>query len=327
MSQLGRTASTAIYTGTQTTTGKRVSPSRLLRLNRTLAVLAEQMPILVESGNDDPWADVPEELEPFDDDALDEQELRTVGERRPRPAIVFSRAPAWAPPTDATPAERHAVHGDLRVRVLRPDPGPNRELWTDDLDGGELARVAWAIDHLQGKALRSSTRAQAFVDLEPMSQKRLAEEAGLSTSFLARRRREIIEAPWGLAPLEFFWWKRSQGLTLVEARLLASVLESSPELEARAAAKQVAEELAAPQDVVSRTDAIRKQVPVMRSIIPLLPTLNLLSGALTDIDFEDLDEFVDEAVRTESGSSLDKRGRGLLRLVLAGAFADEEQAG
>lgn len=321
-----RTSATATRTGTSTTTAKRVSPSRLLRLNRTLAVLAEQVPILNQDQDDDPWPDVPEELEPIDDDALDEEDLRPARERRRQPAIVFSRVTTWAPPADAVPAEPYVVHSDLRVRVRRPDMRSNDEPWTDDLDGGELQRVASALDHLQGRALRAASRAEAFVCLETMSQKRLAEEAEISTSFLARRRREIVEAPWGLAPLEFFWWKRAQGLNLVEARLLAQVLKSSPDLEARTAARRVAEVVAAPHEVASRTDAIRKQVPVMRSLLPLLPTLNLLSGALTDVDFEELDDFVDEAVQTESGSTLDRRGRGLLRLVLAGALTDEEQA-
>lgn len=320
-----RTVKPATVTATTTEVGRGNSPTRLLRLNRALAVLAERAALRDGAPSDDPWPDVPEELEPVDEDALDEDEFLYIGGRYRNPMITYSRASAWAPPPGAVPTDSFAVVGDLRMTVRRPMIGRNDDPWAGELVGVELQRIAAALDHLQGKALRATTRPEAFVRLEPMSQKRLAEEASISTSVLARRRREIIEAPWGLAPLEFFWWKRSNGLDLVEARLLVKVLRSEPELEARAVARRVAEVVAAPSETSNRIEAIRKQVPVMRSLLPLLPTLNLLAGALIDVDFDDLDRLIEEAVRNESGNALDKRGRGLVRLALAGAFVAVEE--
>jgi len=142
---------------------------------------------------------------------------------------------------------------------------------------------------------------------------------------LSRRRREIIEAPWGLAPLEFFWWKRDQGLDLLEARLLLQTLRSSPQIEARSAARQVAEVVAVPSEVANRIDAIRKQVPVMRSLLLLLPTLNLLAAALPHVDLNDQDVLVEQTVLSATGRALDNRGRGLVRLALTGVFVDLEK--
>jgi len=312
-------------TGTTATTRTGRSVSLNLRLSRALAVLAERVCVGDRDLSDDPWLDVPEELEPVDDDALDEDVSLYENERHRRPAIIYSRATPWTFPADAVPADPYAVESDLRVTVHRPMTGRTDDPWAGEIVGEELQRIAVALDRRQGRALRATSRPEAFVGLEPMSQKQLAEEARISTSVLSRRRREIIEAPWGLAPLEFFWWKRDQGLDLLEARLLLQTLRSSPQIEARSAARQVAEVVAVPSEVANRIDAIRKQVPVMRSLLLLLPTLNLLAAALPHVDLNDLDVLVEQTVLSATGRALDNRGRGLVRLALTGVFVDLEK--
>jgi hypothetical protein len=319
-------ADTTTTAGTTVQRGSGVVPSRLLRLNRALAALTEQAPLRSDRHTeDDPWPEVPEELEPVDEDPVQEDDLVYIGERRRRPVITFSRVSFWAPPDDAVPADPYAVDAGLRITIYRPAIGWSDDPWTSEIVGDELQRIAAALDHLQARALRAQSREEAYVRLERITQKTLAAEAEVDESTVSRRRREIIEAPWGLAPLEFFWWKRDRGIDLIEAQLLVQLLRSDPGLEDRGLARRVAEKVASPTETVHRTDAIRKQVPVMRSLLPLLPTLNLLSEALAEFDLEELDSIVSEVVRNESGNALDKRGRGLVRLALAGAFTRLEE--
>ena len=82
--------------------------------------------------------------------------------------------------------------------------------------------------------------------------------------------------------------------------------------------------MASQSEAARRADAIRKQVPVMRSLLPVLPTLDLLGRSLADIDLEELDRIVDDLVLRECGRHLEKRGRGLVRMGLVGAFAGME---
>jgi hypothetical protein len=324
----GRSPSTravepTLYSGTKTTTttGRRVSSTRMLRLSRALSVLAEHEALRDRDQDSDPWPDIPEELDPVDHEATDDADFFYAAKRRRRPAIAYSRASLWPAPANASPADPFAIEGDLRVTIHRPLAGDS-DSSASDLVADELQRIAAALDQLQSRALRASSRPEAFECLEPMSEKTLAQRAAVSPSVLARRRREIVEAPWGLAPLEFYWWKRERGLDLIEGRQLARVLWSEPDLGDRAVARRVAEQTAAPAEVAHRIDAIRKQVPIMRSLLPLLPTLSLLSRALTEVDLEELDDLIGEALNSESGHTLDKRGRGLVRLGLVGAFDD-----
>jgi hypothetical protein len=310
-----------------TTTNTNVAPSRSLLLDRTLALLTEHEPARPDGDSDvDPWHDVPEELEPLDEDAVEGDDFVLDRRRSLRAAITFSAAPSWPLRPDVVPSRPHDCGGDLRVTVRSTPQRSDDDPFTADLVRDELRRIGAALDQLQARTLRAASRAEAFVLLEPVSQKRLADASGISPTVMSRRRREIIEAPWGLVPLEFFWWKRANGLDLVEARLLAELLDADPDIEARAVARRTAEAVAAPSMVAKRAEAIRKQVPVMRSLLPLLPTLNLLSRALTEVDLEHLEFVVKEAVRSESGHELDDRGRGLVRLALAGAFIDSDVA-
>lgn len=307
--------------GPDTTLGKRPSPTRLLRLSRALVNLAEHEIPRDRADDDDPWPDIPEELDPVDDDAVEDEDFLPGVKSRQRPAITYSRATPWPVAGDAASADRFS-DSDLRVTVRRPARSAGSDPATEDLAAEELQRIAAALDDLQSNALRASSRLGAFECLEPISEKQLATQAAVSPSVLSRRRREVIEAPWGVAPLAFYWWKRKDGLDLTEARLLARVLQREPELEDRTVARRVAEHSAGPVEVAHRIDTIRKQVPIMRALLPLLPTLNLLSETLTEIDPEEVDELIEAALGSRSSDGLARRGRALVQMALVGAFDD-----
>lgn len=295
-------------------------------LGRTAAALTEHAPSRTDSSaGDDPWDDVPEELEPIDEDALEAEDfVYTEQQRRGRPAIAFHHAPRWTAPSHASAADPGALAGDLRITVRDPVAlSPDDDVATLELVRDELMRIGVALERLQGRALLADSRPDAVLRLTAMTQKKLAEEAAVSTSVLSRRRREIVEAPWGLVPLEFFWWLGQPGLDADEAQALIRELRSNPTAKALAIAQRVAQRCTAPARSELRADAIRRQVPVMRALLPLMPTLVALSDSLTRVPLSDLEETVEQAVFDRTGQRLSKRGRGLVRLALAGAFSND----
>jgi hypothetical protein len=42
----------------------------------------------------------------------------------------------------------------------------------------------------------------------PLEQKELAETASVAADWLSRRGGLVVQCPWGLVPIEFFWWKK-----------------------------------------------------------------------------------------------------------------------
>lgn len=322
----GRTVAPAVTTGVgrNREVSKGTVPTRDQRLSRLAVVLAEQAPMRdAREDEDDPWPDIPEELEPIDDDAIDDDDQMSSGRFLRHPLIVYSRAANWAPPAGAVAAESDDTEGDLRVTVRDPQGGPREhDPGTLAIIHDELHRIAAALDRLQGRALMASTRVDAVASLTLMSQRDLAVEAGggVDEPKVSRRRRAIIEAPWGQVPLEFFWWRRSDGLSVAEARELIAELRRNPTRPALAIARCVAEAHSHSAAVKTRADAIRHQVPQMDALLTFIPTLNMLSHRIAEVEREELHAVVDKAVFDQTGVHLNARGAGLVRLGLAGAF-------
>ncbi|WP_460359123.1 hypothetical protein [Mycobacterium sp. ZZG] len=296
-------------------------------LSRAAVTLAEQVPSRdAHDSYDEPWPDVPEELEPVDDDAVDDEDFDVGGTYTQRPMIVYSRAAPWVPPASARSAESDGIDGDLRFTVRSPQDGlRNHDPATVAIIVDEIHRIAAALERLQPRALAARTRIEAVRKMMPMQQKELAAEFGdpkTTSPLLSRRRREIIQAPWGLVPLEYFWWFKDDGLSVVEARDLITELRTDADRPALAIARVVAERHSLPGVVATRADAIRHQVPQMRALLPFVPMLNILSQKVIQAERENLEKMVDEEVLQQTGLKLNKRGAGLVRLGLAGAFEE-----
>lgn len=276
------------------------TPTVAQRLDRALEIVQASAPPQTAAGDedDDPWPDVPEELEPFDDDGLDDPDWWPDGDEPLRPWITFSGS--WV------------TIAPLRAVSDTPDA-----VWHARDDA---RRVAEALQWVQGAALAAQSLPEALERRVPMTQKELAEAAAADAPMLSRRRRELIETRWGVVPLEFFWWAPPHGLSVAEARCLLRSLIDEPAATDNAVATRAATSLGAP----ARTDAMRKQVPILRALLPLLGTLNSLSRRLVHHDFEDLVQLAREPVEAAVGAPLEKRGMGLVRHALSGAFVDME---
>ena len=203
---------TEIRPGTATATGR--APSRAQRHSRSNAVAPSSADDRVERGDDDididPYPDIPEELEPDDPDHLDP--WWSLDETRRRrlagPQHLLLNIRRLGPPPGspgrrqvrASPSPTPSVPG-LRIRITR-NQGAGADL--DDVAAADadhdLAAIASAVGHGQYQAVVAGSQAEAFDALTPMNQKRLAEESGLGEYSISRRRRVIIECPWGLAP-------------------------------------------------------------------------------------------------------------------------------
>lgn len=317
----------------------RKGPSRTVRLARALASgLLNQ-----DDGRDredddyepDPWDELPEELDPDDTDALtDDDYVDDVDDKplvprsaRSRPIITFSRFSGWSQRPGALTA--HALGRPTRsaprapgmqVRTAAtPGGGPDRDEVAASEAEAELEAIAQALADHQPSAILASNRLGAYDELQPMTERALAEAAGCDVAALSRRRRSLIACPWGVVPLEYFWWKRHDGLRVAEARRLVSILQDQPRTANLAAAAQVvaADRLADPEERRRRTDTIRKQVPVVRAILPHLDLLNGWSAAFPFTDEEELEK--------QLGLTPGVRGKGLVRLALIGCFAGRSE--
>ena len=310
----------------------RRGPSRTVRLARTLA---SGLPVQGDSWDSeddynepDPWDEPPEELDPDDTDALtdddpgDEKPL-TAWSRRPSAIITFSEFSGWGQrpdpltsrvvrrPTRSAPTAR-----GMQIRIVTiPGGGPDRDEVAANEVQSELAAIAKALAEHQSAAILASSRLDAYDELQPMTERALADAASCDVAALSRRRRSLIDCPWGLVPLEYFWWKGHDGLRVAEARRLVSLLLKQPGITDLAAAAQVvaANRFADPEKARRRTDTIRKQVPVVRAILPHLDLLNSWSAAFPFVDEEELEQ--------QLGLTPSVRGRGLVRLALVGCFA------
>lgn len=312
------------------------TPSREQRLHRSVAVAPPSADDLVERDDDeaelDPYPDIPEELEPDDpDEPVQDSALSDgMGRRRPVPMISFSEFTGWdtgshrdlgrdqgvtASPTSSVPG--------LRVRVAHTAAvGADRDVLAAADADDDLDAIAAAIGETQYAAVTARGSAEAFDALVPMTQKKLAEVAGLDESAVSRRRRTVIECPWGVVPLEFFCWKKSAtAWRAADARALAEILLAEPAISDLAAARRVAASLGNTPEAVRRlADALRQQVRVLRVLIHQLPLVNGTASALTTIDLDELEATLNASVEAALGSPLTDRGKGLVRLGLAGAF-------
>jgi hypothetical protein len=204
----------------------------------------------------------------------------------------------------------------MQIRIVTiPGGGPDRDEVAANEVQSELAAIAKALAEHQSAAILASSRLDAYDELQPMTERALADAASCDVAALSRRRRSLIDCPWGLVPLEYFWWKGHDGLRVAEARRLVSLLLKQPGITDLAAAAQVvaANRFADPEKARRRTDTIRKQVPVVRAILPHLDLLNSWSAAFPFVDEEELEQ--------QLGLTPSVRGRGLVRLALVGCFA------
>jgi hypothetical protein len=207
----------------------------------------------------------------------------------------------------------------MQIRIVTtPGGGPDRDEVASGEAEAELAAIATALAEHQPTAILASSRLSAYDELQPMTERALADAAGCDVAALSRRRRSIIECPWGLVPLEYFWWKGHDGLRVAEARRLVALLVDQPRIADLAAAAEVvaAERLADPQERRRRTDTVRKQVPVVRAILPHLDLLNSSSAVFPFIDEEELEQ--------QLGLTPKVRGKGLVRLALIGCFVGRD---
>lgn len=347
MSPKLRPALPGLRTGTVTEnvtrrTTKGLSPSLGQRLSRTLANSPSTDDDHWDHEEDvvdpDPWDELPEELEPSDlDEPADGFDIDSrAGRRRLMPSITFASFTGWADRPDPLAAyhvgrasSRSPSVPGVTFRIAGvPSGGPDYdELAVAEVEAN-LAAIAAALTARQFAAVTAGTSSQAFDALVPMTQRMLAEAAGLNEPAVSRRRLSIIECPWGQAQLQFFCWKRKSdmGLHPSEARRLVEILIAQPRLAAAAAGRLVAEEFLADESVIAkRADALRKQVPVVRSVLlEQLGRFNTMAAALPLVDLEELTQQMDKELRSHDDLELRRRGMGLVRLALAGAFAGLE---
>lgn len=326
--------------GNQPGQARVVRPSREQRLHRSVAVALPSVDDLIERDDDeadiDPYLDIPEELEPDDPDEPTSSfpVAERDGRRRPTPSISFSDFTGWAGRPDpgagshgrVSAAPTSSVPG-LRIRVTHnTTTGQDRDdVAAVDADD-DLDAIAAAVGGIQYAAVVANGQAEAYDALVPMTQKTLAETAGLDEPSVSRRRRAVVQCPWGLVPLEFFCWKKSTtALRAADARALAGILLAEPAITDLASARRVAETIGHTAEEVRRlADALRHQVRVLRVLLHQLPLVNGMASALAMIDIEELEATLNDSVEAALGAALTARGKGLVRLGLAGAFAGLE---
>ena len=134
------------------------APARHLRLSRTLANLAEHPAAKTQHQPDEEtWPDLPEELHPIEEDALDGDDFVAAG-RLVDARIVYSRAEPFEPPRGALCLDASPMAGELRATVRAGASDWSDDPFTDAIVNEELVRVAAALDHLQAAALRAESR-------------------------------------------------------------------------------------------------------------------------------------------------------------------------
>lgn len=336
---------TGTRTPTETVTrgiARGVSPSRAQRLGRALAsglsTSDDHWDLEEDVVDPDPWEDLPEELEPSDpDEPADGFPIDgRTGRHRPMPSITFAAFAGWANRPDPLlarhirrPSSGMPTAPGLVVRIAGvPGGGPDHDEVAVAEVEANLAAIANALAARQFAAVTAGTSSEAFDALIPMTQRSLAEAAGLNEAAVSRRRRSIVECPWGQAPLQFFCWKRKSdmGLHALEARRLVEIIIAQPRLAAAVTGRLVAEEFLTDESVVAkRADALRKQVRVVRSVLlPQLGRFNTMAAALPLVDLDELTRQMDEELRRHQHPELRERGMGLVRLALAGTFVGLE---
>jgi hypothetical protein len=311
---------------------KGVAPTLGQRLQRTIAAAIpppdERADLEDDEFDDDPFPDVPEELEPVDEEEprLEPTERTDpTGRGLSPPAISFSEFAGWST-RSTSPGGSHlgARHpSGLRIRLRRSGASsPDRdEVAAADAEE-DLAAIAHAIGGYQYAAIVARDQAGAFSALRPMTQRALARRAALGESAISRRRRIIVECPWGLTPLEFFFWKKgSTVFDVPDIRALARVLLEEPDVSDSAASRRVAElARGIPKDATRLADALRHQVPVLRVLLAQLTQVNAMASSLPFVDLDELEATLGSAVESTHGGHLAARGKTLVRLGLAGAF-------
>jgi hypothetical protein len=311
---------------TETRPGKKARPSLDQHLSRVLAALS---PTPGDYEDDDPdeqetdeYEDAPEELEPVDEDEPEGEDHWGAPNRGLFPSIRF--VPRTRPRLRGSYADLdEEEHSQSLAIIVASDPSEasGSEL-VGRLQGEQTLRaIGTALARLQRSAITARDMPSAYDALEPMTQRQLGKASGVTETVLSRRRNMLVEAPWGIVPLSFYCWKKAGGaLSSGEATMLAQLVVAQPDASDLLIAREVAAAVCSPDDVAARADALRKHVPAMRVLVAFIPRLNTASHALALADIDELEANINEDITAAIGADLKKRGKGLVRYGLVGAY-------
>lgn len=179
-----------------------------------------------------------------------------------------------------------------RVFVAGEADQPDGERWTDMLSAIADELIINQIDAI--KAPNPTASYRALGSLTQADASRWASEEGhfVDASLMSRLNHALVSCPWGLVPLEFFFWQPPTSSQLSVLHALLNAAHQQPELSHRALAAAALESAgigAGPAPYSS--EALRKYVPTAQMLLQrrlwvrrlqLLPEL-WCDGSLGDV--------------------------------------------